>query len=92
MQTAMQPLTLTMALTEWVDTQALIGETTILVRDFTCYGDPSGLLVLIDGEEPDGIHNAYRSAQEIEPDLVKVVPGYAKGASIWQEYEDGYDW
>ena len=90
MQTGMQPLT--DALTEWADVQATIGETTILVRDFTCYGDPSGIIVKVGGEEPNGIHNAYRSAREIERDLVKVVPGYVKGASIWQEYEDEYDY
>lgn len=88
MQTEMQPLTA--ALAEWADTQAVIGETTILVRDFTCYSG-GGLIVKINDEEPEGIHNGYSSPKEIERDLVKVVPGYVKGARVWQEYENGYD-
>lgn len=88
MPTGMQPLTT--ALADWADMRAVIGETTILVRDFTCY-QGGGIIVKINGEEPGGIHNAYSSPAEVERDLVKVVPGYVKGAPIWQEQEDGYD-
>lgn len=88
MQTEMQPLTA--ALQDWADMQAVIDDSVILVRDFTCSGDPRGIIVKINGEEPEGIHNAYTSAREIECDLVKVVPGYVKGASVWQEGEYDY--
>lgn len=89
MQTGTQPLTTALAF--WADTQAVIAETTILVRDFTCY-QGGGIIVKINGEEPEGIHNAYASPDEIECDLVKAVPGYVKGAPIWQEQEDGSDY
>lgn len=88
MQTEMQPLTT--ALADWADMQAVIGETTLLVRDFTCY-QGGGIIVKMNGEEPEGIRNAYASPKEIERDLVQIVPGYVKGAPIWQEQEDGYD-
>ena len=90
MQTEMQPLPT--ALAEWADMQAVIEETTILVRDFRHYGDTGGIIVKINDEEPDGIHNAYRSVREIERDLIKIVPGYVKGAPIWKEYEDDHQW
>lgn len=86
MQAVMQPLTA--ALADWADIQAVIGETTILVRDFKCYSE--GMIVKVNGEEPEGIHNCYYSASEIERDLVKVVPGYVQGAPIWQEGEYDY--
>ncbi len=89
MQTVMQPLS--MALAEWADVQAVIGETTLLVRDFNCY-QGGGIIVKMNGGEPAGIHNAYSSLDEIERDLVQVVPGYVKGAPIWQEQEDGDDY
>lgn len=85
MRTGMQPLPT--ALAEWADVQAVIGETALLVRDFTCY-QGGGIIVKVNGEEPAGIHNAYSSLDEIERDLVQVVPGYVKGARIWQEQED----
>ncbi|HEY7418494.1 MAG TPA: hypothetical protein VH593_25160 [Ktedonobacteraceae bacterium] len=88
-----EKLPLKEALGDWADMQAVIGSAVILVRDFTCYGDPRGIIVKVNGEEPDGIRNAYRkSAREIENDLAKVVPGYVKGAAIWQEgeYDYGY--
>lgn len=78
---------LTVALSDWSDMQAVVGDTVILVRDFACYGDPRGIIVKVDDEEPAGINNAYRFAREIERDLAKVVPGYVKGASIWSEQE-----
>ena len=89
MQTGMQPLPT--ALAKWADVQAVIGETTLLVRDFNCY-QGGGIIVKMNGEEPEGIHNAYSSPDEIERDLVQVVPGYVKGAPIWQEQEDRYDY
>ena len=89
MQTGMQPLPT--ALAEWIDVQAVIGETTLQVRDFNCY-QGGGIIVKVDGEDPAGIHNAYSSPEEIERDLVQAVPGYVKGAPIWQEQEDGYNY
>lgn len=80
------PQTLTNALAEFADMQATVGETTIIVSDYACYDE--GFIVKVNGEEPDGIHNVYYSVAEIERDLVKVVPGYRKGAAIWQEYEE----
>jgi hypothetical protein len=64
-------------------------EHVILVRDFNCY-QGGGIVVKMNNEEPAGIHNAYSSADEIERDLVQVVPKYIKGAPIWQEGEYDY--
>lgn len=80
---------LTAALDDWADMQAVVGDTVILVRDFRGYSS-GGMIVKIDGEEPDGIHNSYYSVCEIERDLVNVVPGYTAGAAIWQEGEYDY--
>lgn len=88
LDTVTVPLPLTAALANWADMQATVAGVVILVRDFTCFGDPRGIIVKVDGEEPAGINNAYRSAREISFDLARVVLGYVKGASIWQEDED----
>jgi len=82
----MQPLAL--ALADWADMQAVIGDVVILVRDFSCY-QGGGMIVKINGEE-DGLNNSYYSTNAIERDLVKVVLGYVVGAPIWQEGEYDY--
>ncbi len=87
MSPKMQPLSA--ALADWADMQAIVNDIVILVRDFTYYGS-QGIIVKINGEEPEGIHNGYDSARKIERDLARVVPGYVKGAAIWKEGEYDY--
>ncbi len=86
----MKPLSA--ALEDWIEVQSSVGETVITVNDLTCYEKEWGLLVKVNGQEPEGINNGYKSPREIERDLASVVPGYVKGAAVWQEKpEEEYD-
>lgn len=84
-------LTLTEALKIWGDMQTTVDRHVIRVRDFTSYGDAQGIIVTIDGDEPTGIRNAYISADEIEHDLLYVVPAYVKDGQIWEERKEQND-